>query len=88
MRQEESFFGEKELVLVYIAKKLREARKLEEKLDELGIHYLVEADTYRGGVLFVRELVGAFFYVKEEEAAAARAAVASVGFKPYEPLDA
>jgi hypothetical protein len=86
MRQSEEFFGQEELVLVYIAKKLREARAVEEAFDTAGVDYLVEADTYRGGVLFVRELTGAFFYVKEEAAEHARGVLRAGNWKPYEPV--
>ncbi len=84
MRQEETFFGEQELVLVYIAKRLSEAKRVETALDGAGIDYLVEPDSYRGGVLFVRELIGAFFYSTEAQAETARAALRAGRFKPYE----
>ncbi|MBI5084635.1 MAG: hypothetical protein HZB13_08565 [Acidobacteria bacterium] len=57
MRREEPFFGDQELVLVYIAKKLREAKQVESLFDDKDVDYLVEPDRYRGGVLFVRELL-------------------------------
>jgi hypothetical protein len=86
MRQNEEFFGPEELVLVYIAKKLREARAVEAALDAAGADYLVEADSYRGGVLFVRELTGAFFYVKEADEEVARNVLRAGNWKPYEPV--
>lgn len=86
MRQDEEFFGEQDLVLVYIAKRLREARSIEQAFDAAGLEYLVEADTYRGGVLFVRELTGAFFYVREGDSEAARSTLRAGNWKPYEPL--
>jgi len=85
MRQDDDFFTGQELVLIYIAKKLREARKVEEIFDSQGLDYLVEPDRYRGGVLFVRELIGAFFYLPEAHAAQGRAALTAAGLKPYEP---
>ena len=63
MKQLPEFFGERELDLLYIAKKLKEAQRIEELLTGAGIDYAVEADRYRGGVVFVTERVGAFFYV-------------------------
>jgi hypothetical protein len=84
MRRDESHFGDQELVLLYIAKRLREAGRLEEQLDAAGLDYLVEPDRYRGGVLFVRELIGAFFYSTEADAEAARAVMRAGGFTPYE----
>lgn len=87
MRQSEESFGqEEELVLVYIARRLREARAVEQAFDSAGLDYLVEADTYRGGVLFVRELTGAFFYVRPENTPAAHATLRAGNWKPYEPL--
>jgi hypothetical protein len=72
-----------ELVLIYVAKKLKEALRLEEVLAGAGFPYLVEPDTYRGGVVFVSERVGAFFYVAPADDAAARAAMELAGFEPY-----
>jgi hypothetical protein len=63
MRREPDFFGEQELELIYIAKKLREAKALEELLRERLVDYLVEPDTYTGGVIFRSTRTGAFFYV-------------------------
>ena len=85
MKQSEEFFGEEELVLVYIAKRLREAKEIEKAFDEAGVDYLVEADTYRGGVLFVRELIGAFFYVREADIRMAHGTLLAGRWKPYEP---
>lgn len=87
MRQEEAFFGGQELVLVYIAKRLREAKKIEDMFEAAGLEYLVEPDSYRGGVLFVRELIGAFFYVAEAQEEAARACLRAAGIKPYETIE-
>ena len=86
MRQEEVYFGEQELVLIYIAKRLREAKKIEDMFDAANLEYLVEPDRYRGGVLFVRELIGAFFYVSDAQAEAARSCLSAAGIKPYETV--
>ena len=83
MRQDESFFGDQELVLLYIAKRLSEAKRLEALLDEAGIDYLVEPDTYRGGLLFVSERIGAFFYVREGDISQVRERITGAGYKPY-----
>ena len=45
MRQEPEFFGEAELDLVYIAKKLKESLPLEEAFTAQGIEYAIELDT-------------------------------------------
>ena len=52
MKQEASFFEDREAILIYIAKKLRDATRLESVLTEAGVDYGVEADEYRGGVVF------------------------------------
>jgi hypothetical protein len=90
VRQEPDFFegqaaAGQELALVYVAKKLKEALRLEEVLTGAGFDYLVEPDNYRGGVIFVSERIGAFFYVAPADDAAARAAMQRAGFEPYRP---
>jgi hypothetical protein len=85
VRQESDQFEGQELALLYVAKKLKEALQLEEVLTGAGFDYLVETDTYRGGVVFVTERVGAFFYVAPADDLAARAAMERAGFRPYQP---
>jgi len=85
MRREPDFFGDRELVLLYIAKRLSEALKLENVLTEAGLDYLVEADRYYGGIIFRGERVGAFFYVPPEMALAARQLLRDRGYRPLEP---
>jgi hypothetical protein len=84
VRQEPEFFGEAELSLLYIAKKLKEALSVEETLTGAGLDYLVEPDTYRGGIIFASERVGAFFYVAPESLEEARQLLRSHRYKPYE----
>jgi hypothetical protein len=83
MKQEPSFFDDRDAVLIYIAKKLRDATRLEAALTEAGIDYGVEADEYRGGVVFTTTRIGAFFYVLPEAVALAHETVERAGFKPY-----
>jgi hypothetical protein len=83
MRKDPEFFGEGELPLIYIAKRLKDALALEKMLTDAGIDYLVETDTYRGGIIFVSERVGAFFYVAPESEQQARDALLTHGWKPY-----
>lgn len=83
MKREPEFFGEGELDLVYIAKRLKEAMRLEELLTAAGLDYAVEADEYLGGFLFKRKLTGAFFYVPPESREGAHAAMLAAGYKPY-----
>lgn len=85
MRREETHFPDQELVLVYIAKRLGEAKRIEGLFDAHSLDYLVEPDRYRGGVLFVRELIGAFFYLPEATAPQGREVLVAAGLKPYEP---
>lgn len=84
MKQEASFFDDREAVLVYIAKKLNEAKRLESALTTAGLDYGVQAEEYRGGVVFVTARIGAFFYVLPEAVAAAREIIERNGFKPYQ----
>ena len=85
MRREPDFFGERDLVLIYIAKRLREALRLEELLTAASLDYLVEPDRYAGGVVFRSERVGAFFYVAPEAESAARQALLDRGLRPHQP---
>jgi hypothetical protein len=83
MRREPDFFGEQELLLVYIAKKLKEALRLEKLLTDAGVDYLVEPDKYSGGIIFRSERVGAFFYVAPEQDASVKEIMIGGGFTPY-----
>lgn len=84
MRREPDFFGDQDLSLVYVAKKLRDALRLEKLLTDSGMDYLVEPDKYRGGVIFQSERVGAFFYVAPENDHAAREVMHRGGFASYD----
>ncbi len=83
MKREPEHFGDQELVLIYIAKRLTEALRLEKLLDDAGLDYLVEPDKYSGGIIFQSERVGAFFYVIPPDEGAARDALSRNGFNPY-----
>jgi hypothetical protein len=80
----EDFIDDEDLRLIYIAKKLKEALTLEELLTAAGIDYLVEPDTYKGGIIFASERIGAFFYVEPPTLGAAQEALLEHGYKPYE----
>jgi hypothetical protein len=84
MKQDASFFEDRDAVLIYIAKKLNDAVRLESVLTAAGQDYGVEADEYRGGVVFATARVGAFFYVLPEAVEVAREIMQRNGFKPYE----
>lgn len=85
MRRDAEFFGDVELDLVYMARRLREALKLEDLLTREGIDYLVETGTYTGGLLIKRDLTGAFFYVAPTDVNRVRDLLVCKKYKPYEP---
>jgi len=70
--------------LIYIAKKLKDALRLESALTESGLDYAVETDKYVGGVMFRSERVGAFFYVLPESSQQARQVLREHGFRFHE----
>lgn len=84
MRQEPEHFGEQELSLVYIAKRLKDALRIEQILTGAGVDFLVEPDRYSGGVIFRSERVGAFFYVAPSDVAVAHQTLRAAGFKPQD----
>ena len=84
MKREASFFENREPALIYIARKLNEALRLESILDAAGIDYGVEADEYRGGVIFRSVKVGAFFYVLPEQERIAREVLLRNAYTPNE----
>jgi hypothetical protein len=84
MRREPDHFGDQDLPLIYVAKKLKEALRLEELLTQAGLDYLVEPDNYSGGLIFRTQRVGAFFYVAPADDASARETLRRNGFKPYQ----
>lgn len=75
MKRDPEFFGESELELVQVSRRLAEARGVEELLTQAGVDYAVEADTYRARFLYVfpTERVGAFFWVLAPDAERVRA---------------
>jgi hypothetical protein len=84
MRREPDHFGDQDLPLIYIAKKLKESLRLEKLLTDQGLDYLVEPDNYSGGLIFRSQRVGAFFYVDPADDAFAREILRRNGFKPYQ----
>jgi vacuolar-type H+-ATPase subunit E/Vma4 len=83
MQRAAEHFGDQELTLIYIAKRLTEALRLENLLTESGLDYLVEPDKYSGGIVFQSERVGAFFYVAPGDEGAAKETLTRGGFRPY-----
>jgi hypothetical protein len=84
VRREAEYFGEADLDLVYIAKKLKEALPLEERLRQEGIDYALELDTYRGGLIFQMERTGVFFYVLPDQVDRAKDLIREMGLRPHE----
>lgn len=83
MKQDAAFFEGKEAILIYIAKRLRDALRLQGIFDGAGLDYGVEADEYRGGIIFHTVRTGAFFYVLPDSLAAAHEVMQRNGYKPY-----
>jgi hypothetical protein len=71
---------EDEFVLVYIAKRLKEALAIEKLFTDAGLEYVVEPDTYTGGIIFRSERTGAFFYVAPENQTTARDLLAGASY--------
>ena len=81
MRREPDFFGDQELVLVYMARRLKEALALEKVFNAELLDYAVVPAPYTTGALFRSERVGAFFYVAPQSEERARALILQAGFK-------
>lgn len=71
--------------LIFIAKRLKDALRLEDLLTQAEIDYAVETDTYQGGVMFLSERTGAFFYVLPEAAERAQQVLSNNGFPAFIP---
>src|SRR5262249_50710527 len=83
MNQDANVFDGQEPVLAYIAKKLKDALRLESLVTDAGVDYGVEADEYRGGLIFTTTRIGAFFYVLPESVAPAHAVMREHGYRPH-----
>jgi hypothetical protein len=83
MKQEPSYFEGQEPVLIYIAKRLKDALRLEEIFTQAGVDYGVEADEYRAGVIFRTVRAGAFFYVLDDAVANAHQVMRQHGYRPH-----
>jgi len=84
MKRDADYFGEGRAELIYIAKRLRDAQRLESILTAAGVDYGVEADRYRGGIVFQTERVGAFFYVLPEALEATYRVMRENGYRVWE----
>ncbi len=84
MKRDAAFFDDSDPQLIYISKRLEDSLRLEAVLTESGVDFGVEADTYRGGMIFRTDRVGAFFYVLPEVEERAREVLQCGGFRAYE----
>lgn len=84
MKQDPDYFTGIKPELIFIAKRLSDALKLESLFDAAGIDYAVEADRYLGGVIFKSQRVGAFFYVRPELRERAVSVMLDSGYVPAE----
>jgi len=84
MKRDASYFTEGSSELVYIAKRLKDALRLESILTGAGVDYGVEADRYHGGFIFQTERVGAFFYVLPEAVETTHRVMRQNGYQPYQ----
>jgi hypothetical protein len=82
MKREADYFEGVEPELIFVAKRLRDAIRLEAALTAAGIDYAVEPDEYEGGIIFRSKRVGAFFYVRPEFRESAVAVMLEHGFVP------
>ena len=73
MRREAEFFGEQELVLVFMARRLKQALAVEKLFTEGGVDYFLETGPYLSGLLFRSTKIGVFFYTTAQEENRARA---------------
>ena len=79
MRREPEFFGDQELVLVYMARRLKDALAVEKLLDESNLDYALETGPYLSGLLFRTAKTGVYFYVLPEEQERARSVLIKAG---------
>ena len=84
MRREPEFFEDRELNLVYMARRLKESLAVEKVLDAGGLDYAVEPAYYQSGLLFRSTKIGAYFYVLPQVEDRARSVLREGGYKPYE----
>lgn len=82
LRREQDHFEDQAVTLLYIARKLRESLALEKLLNEADVDYLIEVDTYVGGIIFRSERAGAFFSVAEVDWERAAGLLRENGYKP------
>lgn len=70
----------KDLERIFIARTLRQARKVEALLTQAGVEYAVQVEPYGRSLLFGTIRHGAAFYVAGEHAPACRERLVAAGF--------
>jgi hypothetical protein len=80
MRREPEFFDDQELVLVYMARRLKHSLAVEKILDEGNVDYVLETGPYQSGLLFRSTKVGVYFYATSAEEGRVRALLSSRGY--------
>lgn len=79
---EETFEEGSEIIRVYLAASMREARSVEQTLDALGVNYLAEPERYPARwALGLRVRSGVGFWVAEEALEPAASALERAGLK-------
>ncbi len=71
-------------ILIFIARRLGDARRLEDIFTQAGVAYTVEPDTYEGGLVFRTSRIGAFFYVDPVDKEKAAGVMVEHGYVPAE----
>jgi hypothetical protein len=84
MRKEPEDFDETAMSLIYVARRLKEALRVEDVLTGAGLDYVVEPDEYSVGTIFRRRRIGAFFYVTVHDDPSTRELLRREGFTPYD----
>ncbi len=84
MRRDADFFGDRELVLIFMARRLKHALAVEKLFGECGLDYFLETGPYQSGLLFPTARVGVFFYTAPEEETRARQLLQERGYKVYD----
>ena len=72
MLRDQEFFEDRELSLVYMARRLKESLAVEKVLDAGEMDYAVEPAYYQSGLLFRTTKIGAYFYVLPQDEDRAR----------------
>lgn len=83
MKKDADYFGDEELDLIFVAKRLRDATRLEQILTDAAIDFAVETEEYIGGFLFKTKRIGAFFYVRGDVLEQARATLTAHHYNPF-----